>query len=228
MRETTMKNDAKRDGDTWILVAGGTVSPAFIRRVFDEAKPPVILIGVDRGTVKILDAGLIPSRAVGDFDSVSREEWERICAQKIHVEKLIPEKDDTDTEHALRYALAERPRRILCLGCTGTRLDQTLSSIGLLKQAADEGVEAFILDENNRVRVVRDSCTLHKKEAFGKYVSVLPYGDRLEHLYMKGFKYPAEDVSTDFSVSLTVSNELSAKVGEIRCDGYCIVIESKD
>ena len=36
------------------------------------------------------------------------------------------------------------------------------------------------------------------------------------------------DVSTDFSVSLTVSNELYAKVGEIRCDGYCIVIESKD
>ena len=223
-----MKDGAKRDGGTWILVAGGMVEPAFVRRVFEEAEPPVILIGVDRGTIKILDAGLIPSRAIGDFDSVSVEEWERIRSMKIHVEKLIPEKDDTDTEHALRYALNERPRRILCLGCTGTRLDQTLSSIGLLKQAADEGIEAFIFDENNRVRVVRGSCTLHKKEAFGKYVSVLPYGDRLEHLYMKGFKYPAEDVSTDFSVSLTVSNELTAKEGEIRCEGYAIVIESKD
>jgi len=223
-----MKNEAKRDGETWILVAGGMVEPAFVHRVFEESEPPVILIGVDRGTIKILDAGLIPSRAVGDFDSVSEEEWERIRSLKIHVEKLIPEKDDTDTEHALRYALNERPRRILCLGCTGTRLDQTLSSIGLLKQAADEGIEAFILDENNRVRVVRGSCTLQKKDTFGKYVSVLPYGDRLEHLYMKGFKYPAEDVSTDFSVSLTVSNELTAKEGEIRCDGYCIVIESRD
>ena len=228
MRKTMMKDDAKRDGGTWILVAGGMVEPAFVRRVFEEAEPPVMLLGVDRGTVKILDAGLIPSCAVGDFDSVSEEEWERIRSLKIHVEKLIPEKDDTDTEHALRYALNERPRRILCLGCTGTRLDQTLSSIGLLKQAADEGIEAFILDENNRVRVVRGSCTLHKKDAFGKYVSVLPYGDRLEHLYMKGFKYPAEDLNTDFSVSLTVSNELTAKEGEIRCDGYCIVIESRD
>ena len=228
MRKTTMKDGAKRDGGTWILVAGGMVEPAFVRRVFEEAEPPVILIGVDRGTIKILDAGLIPSRAIGDFDSVSEEEWERIRSMKLHVEKLIPEKDDTDTEHALRYAIDCNPKKILMLGCTGTRLDQTISSIGLLKQATDAGIEAYILDENNRVRVVRGSCTLHKKEEFGKYVSVLPYGERVEHLYMKGFKYPAEDLTVEFSVSLTVSNELTAKEGEIRCEGYAIVIESRD
>ena len=228
MRKTTMKDGAKRDGGTWILVAGGMVEPAFVRRVFEEAEPPVILIGVDRGTIKILDAGLIPSRAIGDFDSVSEEEWERIRSMKLHVEKLIPEKDDTDTEHALRYAIDCNPKKILMLGCTGTRLDQTISSIGLLKQATDAGIEAYILDENNRVRVVRGGCTLRKKEAFGTYVSVLPYGERVEHLYMKGFKYPAEDLTVEFNVSLTVSNELTAKEGEIRCEGYAIVIESRD
>ncbi|MBR5348274.1 MAG: thiamine diphosphokinase [Lachnospiraceae bacterium] len=222
-----MKKDIAKYGETVILVAGGTVDAALVRRVFDEATPPVLLIGVDRGTITILEAGLEPSRAIGDFDSVNAAQWERVHALP-HVEKLIPEKDDTDTEHALRYAISLGPKKILMLGCTGTRLDQTISSIGLLKQATDAGIEAYILDANNRVRVVRDACTLRKKDAFGTYVSVLPYGDRLEHLYMKGFKYPAEDVSTDFSVSLTVSNELTAKEGEIRCDGYCIVIESKD
>ena len=222
-----MKKDIPKKGETVILVAGGMVEPGFIRRVFEEAEMPALLIGVDRGTIAILEAGLEPSRAIGDFDSVDTAQWERIRALP-HVEKLIPEKDDTDTEHALRYAISLAPKKILMLGCTGTRLDQTISSIGLLKQATDAGIEAYILDANNRVRVVRDACTLRAADAFGTYVSVLPYGDRIEHLYMKGFKYPAEDLSTDFSVSLTVSNELTAKVGEIRCDGYCIVVESRD
>ena len=77
-----------------IIVSGGVFSPA------PEQQPGDFVIACDRGYAYCGRLGLMPDLFIGDFDSYSGA-----VAPGVAVERLIPEKDDTDTMHAVRRAL---------------------------------------------------------------------------------------------------------------------------
>ena len=58
-------------------------------------------VGVDRGSLWILEEDLPLALAVGDFDSVTAEERQVIQKRAQHFVQAQPEKDDTDLELAL-------------------------------------------------------------------------------------------------------------------------------
>lgn len=60
-----------------------------------------------------MEAGLVPDAAVGDFDSLSGQGLVYLdTLSETEIVRLKPEKDDSDTQHALNYAI-DRGRRIL-------------------------------------------------------------------------------------------------------------------
>ncbi|MCR5225632.1 MAG: thiamine diphosphokinase [Eubacterium sp.] len=209
-----------------LLVAGGKVNKDQLCQVYEAMDAPYV-IGVDAGNVILGEASIKPDRAIGDFDSVDAEFLTKL-QDLTFVEKLIPEKDDTDSEHALRYAISLKPEKIICMGCTGTRLDQTLASINLLKLACDEGIDAVILDETNRIRVAKGEVRLTRAEQFGKYVSVIPFENEISHLTEKGFKYEVQDITLGKVLSRGISNELTEEEGVISSDDYMIIMETRD
>ena len=209
-----------------LLVGGGEVDSELLKKTYKDLENPYTF-GVDRGCIYLLDNNLPISKAVGDFDSLSEEE-KIIIDRFFDKEQLNPIKDDTDTEHALKMAVSMKPDKIIILGCTGTRLDQTFASIRLLKLAADEGIEAFLLDKNNRIRVVKGISILSKNDSYGRYISILPFGETISGLKIRGFKYDATDLTIDAASSLGVSNELTHDAGIISCDDYYILMETHD
>ena len=58
-------------------------------------------VGVDRGSLWVLEEKLPLALAVGDFDSVTVEEGQLIQERAQHFVQAQPEKDDTDLELAL-------------------------------------------------------------------------------------------------------------------------------
>ena len=209
-----------------LIVAGGNVDPGQLKDIWISLDHPYV-IGVDRGCVYLLQNNIAIDKAVGDFDSVSEAE-RTVIENFFDTELLNPEKDDTDTEHALLMMLEKEVSEIVMLGCTGTRLDQTFASIRLLKLAADEGIEAFLLDKNNRIRVVKGISILSKNDSYGRYISILPFGEKISGLKIRGFKYDATDLTIDAASSLGVSNELTHDAGIISCDDYYILMETHD
>lgn len=209
-----------------LLVGGGEVDSELLKKTYKDLGNPYTF-GVDRGCIYLLENNLPISKAVGDFDSLSEEE-KIIIDRFFDKEQLNPIKDDTDTEHALKMAVSMKPDKIIILGCTGTRLDQTFASIRLLKLAADEGIEAFLLDKNNRIRVVKGISILSKNDSYGRYISILPFGETISGLKIRGFKYDATDLTIDAASSLGVSNELTHDAGIISCDDYYILMETHD
>ena len=169
------------------------------------------------------EAGIKPDIGVGDFDSVNVLDY-----SDTPIEKLCPEKDDTDTEHALLMAIDMHPSEIVLMGATGSRLDQTISSIELLKCAVDADVPAVILDPTNRIRVAKGETVITKEDSFGYYVSVIPFSEDLTDLTMKGFKYEIEDFTLKKGISRCISNELASDRAVISCSGYYIVMETCD
>lgn len=173
---------------------------------------------------------ILPDIAAGDFDSVSEATLSKFREKEgIVWYRLNPEKDDTDTEFAIRKALEEGAERITVFGGTGSRLDHVLGNIELLGIGMEAGVPIELVDAHNRIRMIKTGITLEKEKQFGKYVSLIPYTDCVEHLFLTGFKYPLADACLRGFCSLGVSNEIVENEAEIRFDGgILLVIESGD
>lgn len=69
-----------------------------------------VFVGVDRGSLAILRNDLPLDLAVGDFDSVTAAERQLIQEKAKMVITAVPEKDDTDTELALKVIFAKYPQ----------------------------------------------------------------------------------------------------------------------
>ena len=122
------------------------------------------MIGVDGGNAALLESGLLPHLAVGDFDSAGAEMHKRLVRMGVPIKKLPAEKDMTDTHFAVTEALKRRPGTVLLLGALGTRFDHTLANLFLLEMMEREGVRGEILNRHNRIRLLcgEDSCRVRK------------------------------------------------------------------
>lgn len=203
------------------IVAGGTCDLSLYKDILADA----FIIGADRGALYLAESGYKIDIAVGDFDSVSESEMEKICKNTGDLDRLVPEKDETDLEHALKRAFF-LPGTIHILGATGTRLDQTFSAINLLKLCHDNHREAYIYDRNNRIRLIEGHAVIRKGRY--RYVSLIPYGDIMVNVSLKGFKYSGEHITLERKSSLGISNEITGDEAEIECRGYLYVFESED
>ena len=205
----------------FVIISGGTIDDSFADRWFEEEKPDAV-IAADAGMEYLYRSHRVPDVIVGDFDYFK-------TLPGVAIQKLIPEKDDTDTESAIRLAIRRGAECITLLGATGTRLDHVLGNIELLGIGLKAGIPIQICDAHNRIRMIDRGMTLARKEQFGTYVSLIPYTECVEHLTLTGLKYPLTDACLRGFCSLGVSNEIVADTAEISFEsGILLVVESKD
>lgn len=212
-----------------IVFSGGGLDDEFACRIIEDRKPDV-MIAADRGMEFFYRNCKEPDMIIGDFDSAESESLRYFRNQTtVRIIELSPMKDDTDTEAAIRYAISMGAEKITILGATGCRLDHVLGNIELLGIGLDLGISIEIVDVNNRIRMIDNGMKLRREEQHGSYVSLVPYTEKVEHLTLRGFKYPLEDATLKGFCTLGVSNEIVAEEAEIAFDGgILIVIESKD
>lgn len=109
-----------------IVTGSAPLAVAAVASIPDEA----IVIAVDGGLDHALAAGLHPSGLIGDLDSVSADalEW---AEQNATISRHPADKDDTDTELALRFVADMMPTQLTMIG-GGDRLDHTFAALGAL------------------------------------------------------------------------------------------------
>lgn len=213
----------------FVIISGGSIQDAFAGELLRDEEFDVIL-AADSGMEFLKRQNIVPDVIIGDFDSVKTDTLEFFRKyEKIEFHQLNPVKDDTDTEYAIRYAIAHGASEITLLGATGTRMDHVLGNISLLGIGIEQHVPITILDANNRIRMADHSLEILKDEQFGKYVSLIPYSETVEGLTLKGMKYPLDHYELGGFNSLGVSNEIVDNKAEILFErGILIVIESID
>ncbi|MDU2241010.1 MAG: thiamine diphosphokinase, partial [Paenibacillus sp.] len=93
-----------------LIFAGGRLDPGMLR----EVRSDDVLIGADRGALFLVEHGFKPDLAVGDFDSVSHEEFALIRKHSKEILACDPiDKDLTDTELAFDLAVRRSPAEIV-------------------------------------------------------------------------------------------------------------------
>ena len=171
--------------------------------------------------------GIKPNAVIGDFDSISKESSEFADEHNIPMFKFPIEKDETDTELALKFMLEKGCKDITLLGATGSRVDHTLANIFLLKNLFAYNAIGKIVNDNNIIYFVNDKLELKKKEEY--YISIIPISTGGITVCIEGFYYPLNNVEMQFGSTLGVSNKIIDDQGIIKITkGQAIVIEAKD
>lgn len=203
------------------LFAGGTIDS--FQMDFD------LFIGVDRGSLFLIEQGICPDLAVGDFDSVSEKELALVCSQSKEVLQAQPEKDDTDLELAVKAVFARYPQAQLTIfGAFGGRLDHTLANIFL--PSNPEIVPCMqqirLCNAQNELRYCPQGRHEIKPVAGMNYLAFMPADDG--RLTIEGAKYPLNE-SNYFFKKVYASNEFIDRPIYLSFDsGYTVVIYSKD
>lgn len=213
----------------FLIVSGGSLNKEFVTKVVGQGKYDRIL-AADSGMNALYAAAVTPDIIIGDFDSAD-EKILRFFQQNKAIDfcTLNPEKDDTDTEFAIRESIRRGADSITIIGGTGTRLDHVLGNISLLGIGLEEGVRMELLDAHNRICMIDHSVTLKKKEQYGNYLSLIPYNGNVTGVTLKGLKYPLHDYTMGGFNSLGISNEIVDDEASIELtSGQLLVIESRD
>ena len=186
-------------------------------------------VGVDGGCLKLLEQGLPLDMAVGDFDSVSETDLNKIRIQAKQVIQSIPEKNDTDLELALKAVFEAYPEAIITVyGAFGGRLDHFLSNIFL---PTDPDLAPYmdqiqLVDGQNRLIYRPAGCHEIQPDPAMSYVGFMPVGQG--HLEITGAKYPLHQ-DNYFLKAMYGSNEFLDQPIQVSLDrGYLVIVYSKD
>ncbi|MGT2846485.1 thiamine diphosphokinase [Streptococcus massiliensis] len=204
------------------VLAGGQLG-------IDLPKNMDIYVGVDAGALAILQEDLPLDYAVGDFDSVSGQEWQRIKEEAQVLVTAQPEKDDTDMELALLTIFERFPEaEVSVYGAFGGRLDHTLANIFLPSndKLAPFMQQLTLLDEQNIVTYLPAGRHQVSPQKGMAYVAFLPVQDQF--LSITGAKYPLDEKNYFFK-KVYASNEFIDEPLFVKFhEGYLVIIYSKD
>lgn len=213
-----------------LIVTGGSIDDTFALNFIKENTCD-ISIAADSGMEFFRRNALVPDYIVGDFDSAEPGLLEEFAENNpdIRISKFCPEKDETDTELALRTAIEAGCDRVWLLGGTGTRLDHILGNIHLLGMAMEKNCVCIMADPYNRIRMLKQGIKIKRQEQYGDYISLFPFTPVVKGLTLTGFKYPLQKYELTCYHSLGVSNEIMEEEAEISFDeGILLMVEAKD
>jgi len=188
-----------------------------------------LVIGVDRGAVFALNEGMDLDIALGDFDSVSTEDKERIDQQAkevIHDSSV----DDTDTEIALLYALEHyKDSDIYLYNWYGGRMDHLYSILLVAVQKRFEPLmsKLHLISNNNVISYYSPGEYKLNKIPAMDYLSFVLLTE-VKDLTLNDVKYPLTEESFKQPLAL-VSNEFIDNQASFSFkEGIIASIQSRD
>ncbi len=212
---------------TIALVAGGPKENLPYLNKFNHQD--VTWVGIDKGTIYVKECGIPLAYAFGDFDSISENEKFSLTEEQQNISIYPPEKDKTDTELALEWALTQKPKLIQLFGATGGRLDHLLANIHLLLKGLSTETKIEIIDCQNQITLYRPGTYTILKHKDWKYISFIPISQEVKGISLIGFKYPLNNCHITMSSTLCISNELICEQGTFSfLEGILLMVRSRD
>ena len=169
-------------------------------------QPNDFIIAADGGTRHALALNLLPSVVIGDLDSLDSANRRLLEQSNAKIMQYPQDKDETDLELALIYAIDAGYKSIKVIAALGGRLDQTLGNLSLLTTASfaevdirlDDGVEeAFFIREQAQIQGRADDL-----------ISLIPWGNPVTGIQTEGLRWQLFDDTLYPHKTRGISNEM--------------------
>lgn len=194
-----------------IIFANGELND--VQEVRHLLRDDDLIIAADGGTRHALACGRMPDVVVGDLDSLTSEEVERLEAGAAQIVRFSPHKDETDLELALLHAASAGTDEIIILAALGGRLDQTIANLLLLALPELRDIDVRIVEGAQVAFLIRDEALIEGQP--GDTVSLIPLGGDAGGVTAEGLEWPLDDEMLRFGPARGVSNVLKARQARV-------------
>lgn len=190
------------------------------------------LLGVDRGSLLLLEEGVVPDIAIGDFDSLKAGELDEVERQVSEIRYSQPVKDWTDSELMLQAAFQDYEDTSLTIyGATGGRLDHFLVNLlTFLKPEFRPYLEKVQLIDQQNVVEYRHAGKHHITPITGyPYIGIVALTP-IDRLTIRGARYQLDHFSSKVPIAFASNEFLPRTSGfEVSLDqGVICLIYSRD
>ncbi len=204
-----------------IIFANGELPDIEKARALIKADDTIIC--ADGGTRHVLALGLTPNLIIGDLNSVTDIELQKADAKIIQYSR---DKNETDLELALNYALEQKPASMLIMAALGNRLDQTLGNISLLSDSRLATLDCRLDNGVEEVFFCRDQIKVEGRS--GDLVSLIPWRGTVKGIRTKGLRWPLNHETLYPEKTRGVSNEMLDAAAEVSIeDGLLLIIHCR-
>jgi len=175
--------------------------------------PDDYLIAADGGSRHVHSLGLKPHILIGDMDSLTEEEQQLAVTEGATLLVHPGDKDQTDLELALQYALREGFTFIRIVAALGGRLDQTLGNLALLADPALRSVDIHVDDGLEEAWFIWDQAVIRGRA--GDIVSLLPWGGPAVGVTTGGLKWMLNGETLHLHKTRGISNEMLSETATV-------------
>lgn len=186
------------------------------------------IIAADGGANHLLKLDTIPDIVIGDLDSIDEGTLLELKSAKVNIKKYPEDKDETDIELALQFALEQRPSAILIVAALGGRLDQTLANLSILPEMMLSGINIRMDDGVEEVFFCHASVEKGKQVEVqgisGDTVSLIPWGGLVEGVSTKGLQWPLYGETLYPEKTRGISNSMQNDMASIRIKSGLLLI----
>jgi len=187
------------------------------------------LIAADGGTEHCLALGLHPAYVIGDLDSLSAERREELEKQGTQFLVHPRDKNQTDLELALSFAIQQGASEILLVGLLGGRLDQTLANLLLLARPEWQTARLVVRDGLDNAYLLHPDQSLSLRGEPGEVVSLIPLSPLVEGISTRCLRWKLKEAQLSFGSTLGISNEMTGSSCEVSLQkGVLLVVHRRN
>lgn len=206
-----------------IFANGKRKDGIMVRRALDAASDAFI-IAADGGVRIATTYDVVPDIIIGDMDSVDEETLQHLEASGTHIQRYPEEKNETDLELALAYAVDQGATWIRIIGGIGGRFDQMLANVYLLALPQLENCDVAIVAEKQSMCLLREGENNVDGQA-GDTISLIPISGDVCGITTHGLKYALNDDTLLFGPARGISNVMLQDTVTITIDkGYLLCV----
>ncbi len=208
-----------------VIIANGDLDPS--EETAAVIRGSAMIVCADGGARHLRAMGILPHIFLGDFDSAHPDDKRFFEENRVPMVAFPSRKDQTDSELCVSWALRNHATDFTFLGFTGSRMDHTLANIYLLKQLAERGIPARIIDRHNEIRMVSDTVEITGRP--GDFLSLIPITEKVSGINITGLDYPLTNAVLEMGSSLGISNMFRKSIATVSVrNGLLLVIRSRD
>ncbi len=198
-----------------IIFANGVVSDLSL--IKKEILADDFIIAADGGTYYVLKLDLIPHAVIGDMDSLEPDTIKYLKENNVDIHTYPRNKDETDLELAVHYALDLGIKTITILGGLGNRWDMTFSNIFLLvnPRFSTPEIHLVIKDGKQEIFLARPDKIYQLNGKPGDIVSLIPIKFNALDVCTHDLKYPLNNEPLFLGSTRGVSNVMLSEQASV-------------
>ena len=185
-----------------VIFTGGELIKSQL--VTDAIQSADLILAADSGGCKAVAFGILPKAVIGDFDSLDAKTKHQLKQRQVVLKISPSEKDETDTELAIEFAIEKSATEITLLGgISGDRIDHILAN---LLYAVISSVPITFINGQQKSFVAKGPTTFDMLGKTNDLLSLIPLQGDVKGLKSNGLKWELDDSVLVFGKPRGVSN----------------------